>query len=190
MKSSDLLREKMRIDRSAISGAILMVLFAVLAGWRCLQTERLFFALLAFKNILWCVFLLKRKSAKLTASRGQSLLAYVSALLPLFYLSEVASVETWRSIAADSLAVLGFLLATLAVIELGSNVGVSPAARESRIRTGVYRYLKHPMYFGYMISEFGLVLLRPENIVLFTISCVLYVTRTKIENRVLMQSGF
>ena len=82
------------------------------------------------------------------------------------------------------LAILGFTISTLAIFDLGSSFGVSPANR-GLVTNGLYRYARHPMYTGYVIAEFGFVLLNPINLIIWVISVGFYFARTKIEERVL-----
>jgi len=69
----------------------------------------------------------------------------------------------------------------LALIELGRSFGVTPANR-GKISTGVYEFSNHPMYLGYAISEFGVLILNPLNILIYIISIRLYIFRSKKEN--------
>ena len=70
------------------------------------------------------------------------------------------------------------------ILKKSSSFGVSPANRGA-VRSGLYRYIRHPMYMGYVIAEFGFVLLNPTNLIIWVISVGLYFARTKIEDRAL-----
>ncbi len=78
-------------------------------------------------------------------------------------------------------------MVTFATLELGPSMGISPARREI-VKSGIYRYIKHPMYTGYIISESGLALLNPMNGLLLIASASLYFIRAKSENRILSES--
>ena len=80
---------------------------------------------------------------------------------------------------------VGFLIVTLATIELGQRLGVSPAKRGEVCSSGVYRYLNHPMYVGYALAELGVVLLNPQNAGFFAISISLYILRARAESCIL-----
>ena len=71
-----------------------------------------------------------------------------------------------------------------ATVELGAAIGISPANR-GFVRSGIYHYIKHPMYLGYVISELELVFLNPINLGILVISVVLYSLRAFMENKVL-----
>ncbi|MGK5083087.1 isoprenylcysteine carboxylmethyltransferase family protein [Bdellovibrionota bacterium FG-1] len=179
------LQSKLRNDLSGMGGALLMMAFAAIAGWRWSHSERLFYAFLFFRDLLWSVFLLARVPAIKQGTIRQAALAYISTALPLFYAVPRVPVPTWMIMIADFGAVVGFLLATLATIELGTRVGVSPGLRGQECREGVYRWVRHPMYTGYVIAELGWVLLLPENVVLFIVSVLCYWARSRAERCVL-----
>ncbi|MCB0369615.1 MAG: hypothetical protein KDD45_09270, partial [Bdellovibrionales bacterium] len=109
--------------------------------------------------------------------------AYLSSAMPLLYLGSTVASKT-LFLASDLLATVGFLIVVLATVELGTSIGISPANR-GVVRSGVYGYVKHPMYFGYVVSEIGLVILNPLNAALFALSLSLYIFRSKSENKVL-----
>jgi protein-S-isoprenylcysteine O-methyltransferase Ste14 len=179
------LRRKFGADLGSIAGAGLMATFACLAGWRWMHTGLLFFALLFFRDFLLSVFFLVRKPAIHRGSRKMAVMAYVSTAIPLCYVPPTGAIVLWRSATADLLAIGGFLLATLAAIELGSRLGISPAVRGEECRKGVYRWFQHPMYLGYVIAESGWTLISPLNGLFFAISVIFYWVRVVAENAVL-----
>ena len=173
---------------AGISGAIFMALFGGLSAWRWAATGSLFFALLVFRDFIMSYFFLKRKSALRMTSGMPVALSYLSTLLPLFYQSPAILVSEGGAIAANILFLSGFLLFTLATIELGSRVGISPALRDSVCRSGVYRIFRHPMYAGYMIAEAGWVIINPANSLLFVTCAGCYFFRMKAEDLCLKQA--
>lgn len=111
------------------------------------------------------------------------MLAYISSAMPLLYLGPVSASKA-LFLGADLLSIAGFLIVAFATLELGTSIGIAPANR-GFVQSGIYRYIKHPMYLGYVISEVGLVLLNPLNVALIAISSSLYAFRAKSENRIL-----
>ena len=106
--------------------------------------------------------------------------------MPLLYFDPSTEVKTLFAL-SSLLSILGFLLVTFATLELGSSMGISPARREL-VKSGIYRYIKHPMYTGYIISESGLALLNPFNGLLLLLSVSLYFVRAKSENHILKET--
>lgn len=184
IKEMDWLRLKLASDPAGIGGTIVMVVFAVIAGMRWSGTGNIFFGLLLFRDLIWAGFFLVRKKAQSEGSVRESALAYISTALPLFYLAPNSFLPAWVLVVTNLLSVFGFLLATLAVIELGMSAGVAPAVRGDKCRRGVYRWLRHPMYTGYMLAEFGWIVLNPFNAVIYGISALLYFSRIRAEDRI------
>ena len=170
-------------DYGKYFGSALMVGFGVVAFYRWQQTQLIFFLLLVLRDFAAGYFFLKRNPAKSKGPKLLTVLAYLSSAMPLLYLDSTVSSKT-LFLASDLLAIVGFLIVVLATVELGTSIGISPANR-GVVRSGIYRRIKHPMYTGYVISEFGLVLLNPLNAVLIVISTSLYFFRARFEEKAL-----
>jgi len=173
-----------RADTSGWIGSGIMFIFALIAGYRWHTTGLIFFGLLILRDLAASWFLITRKpSLEKTNSRMIEALAYISSAWPCIYQSNVSLLPMAAQI-SSILAILGFTISTLALFDLGEAFGVSPANR-GIVTTGLYRYIRHPMYTGYVIAECGFVLLNPFNVIIWIISIGLYFTRTKIEDRIL-----
>jgi len=161
-----------------------MAAFAAIAFARWHRSGSVFFLLLALRDALTSAFILRRPPPRLKDSARADVLAFASAAFPFLYLPGSGLGDGRIStLVANLLAMVGFLIATLAVIDLGRSFGVSPAVRSPRIETGLYRYVRHPMYCGYVVAETGWILLNPINTPLFAISAGLYWMRARLENR-------
>lgn len=173
-----------RADPTGWIGSVVMFSFAVFSFYRWQKSGLIFFLLLILRELSASYFLLTRNpSEKNNSNKWASMLAYVSSAWPFFYLSSTTDSPTAHLIDA-LLAIIGFLLSTWALFDLGKSFGVAPANR-GIIRTGVYSYFEHPMYLGYVISESGFVVLNPWNGILWVLSVLLYFLRSRIENKVL-----
>jgi protein-S-isoprenylcysteine O-methyltransferase Ste14 len=171
-------------DLTGFAGAIIMALFAATSLWRFIATQSLFFALLFFRDLLVSIFLCTRKPATSKGPVWTQGLAYFSSFLPLLYSApKGVDLPLKITLGANLLVIAGFLLVTLATIELGNRMGVSPALRGSTCRTGVYRWMKHPMYFGYVIAELSWVLIDPKNLTLYCTSTCAYLIRANLETK-------
>ena len=161
-----------------------MLIFAIVAGFRWHASGLIFFALLVVRDLAATWFLISRKpNIEKTDSKMSLILAYASSAWPFIYLNQYNSFPQ-AFLVSSILAILGFTISTLALFDLGSSFGVSPANR-GMVRTGLYRYIRHPMYSGYVISELGFVFLNPFNAIIWMISIGLYFFRTKLEDQVL-----
>jgi len=174
----------MKKDFGKYFGSAMMVGFGAIAFVRWHQTQLLFFLLLVLRDFAAGYFFLKRNVAYEKANRISSLIAYASSAMPLLYMGPVFGASKALVLGADLLSIAGFLMVAFATLELGTSIGIAPANR-GLVRSGIYRYIKHPMYLGYVISEAGLVLLNPLNGALLIISALLYIVRGLLEKRIL-----
>ncbi|WP_374000032.1 isoprenylcysteine carboxylmethyltransferase family protein [Bdellovibrio bacteriovorus] len=170
-------------DNGKYFGSAMMVGFGIVAFYRWQQTQLIFFLLLVLRDFAAGYFFFKRKPAHSKGPRTLTILAYASSAMPLLYFGSTVSSKA-LFLASDLLAIIGFLIVVLATIELGTSIGISPANR-GLVRSGIYRYIKHPMYLGYAISEMGLVILNPLNLSICVVSMILYFIRSKIEIKIL-----
>ena len=173
----------MKNDSGKYFGSLMMFCFGAIAFYRWHQTQLVFFLLLVLRDFVAAYFFLKRKQTQVKATQFQSVLAYLSSAMPLVYFSPSEDVKLFFLI-SNVLSIAGFLLVALATIELGQSIGISPANRDY-VRTGIYRYIKHPMYLGYVVSDVGMVFLNPLNAVLLLISSSLYFMRARYEQKAL-----
>ena len=173
-----------RVDPSGWIGSAIMLVFASVAGYRWHTSGLIFFGLLVVRDLAASWFLISRNPSKERAnSRWNEILAYISSAWPFMYVNPLHSLQH-AGLVSSVLVIAGFSISTLAVFDLGSSFGVSPANR-GIVRSGIYRYVRHPMYSGYAISEFGFIFLNPYNLFLWIPSVILYFVRTKREDQVL-----
>ena len=70
------------------------------------------------------------------------------------------------ALASDSLTIvisaLGLVIVVIGKLSLGRSFGLAPANR-GVISTGVYRFVRHPIYLGYLITHVGFVVANPAN---------------------------
>ena len=178
-------RNKLAFDPSGLMGSLVLFSFAVIALRRWQADRQVFFLLLAFRDFLLTFLFALRKAAVQKSSHLGSVIAYCSTGFPLLYFSAQTGLADWRTIASQLLSIAGFLIATLAAIELGTQIGVSPATRGSaRCSSGIYRWFRHPMYAGYVVAETGVLLANPINAPLFAISLAGYFYRIQFENQI------
>lgn len=171
-------------DSSGWIGSAIMFIFALIAAYRWHTSGLIFFALLVVRDLAASWFLISRKPSKeKNDSRLSEVLAYVSSAYPFIYLNSMHSLPQ-AGLVSSILAIIGFAISTLALFDLGGSFGVSPANR-GVVRTGLYRYVRHPMYSGYAISELGFVFLNPVNLIIYCISIGFYLLRAKLESKIL-----
>lgn len=168
-------------------GSAAMLSFTLIAVQRWDSTGSIFFLLLAADNLVKSFFFYTRSEATVRGGAIQSLVAYASAALPLFYMPATDDVGTLAATSAQLLMIGGFLLVALATIDLGPHLGLSPAKRGQAVQSGVYKSLRHPMYWGHIIAECGLLLANPVNTLTFLSSVLLYRLRMSWEDKFFKQ---
>ena len=109
--------------------------------------------------------------------------------MPLLYSVGIPSTLMAHT-ASEICSVIGFTLAALATVELGDRLSISPEKRGEFCRTGIYRFVRHPMYVGYFIAETGLVAAYPQNRYLYLVSMLMYLVRARLENRLQSNSAW
>jgi len=170
-------------------GGLIMLSFGIISFMRWRTSGELFFLLLFFRDFIAAVFLIKREDAIKIGNKKMATVAYISSALPLIYFSAPYGFETNSvKLAADLLAILGFLIVTWATIDLGTKMGISPAKRGTRCTKGLYRFLGHPMYIGYIVAHLGWVFINKWNILIYLTSIILFYLRAKFENKILTKS--
>lgn len=178
--------EAVKTDYKKYIGSLIMLGFAIVSITRWTQSGELFFLVLSFRDLIASYFLARRENAEIKSSKTMASIAYLSSGIPLLYFSAPLGLElrAYRLI-ADLLTIVGFLIVTLATIDLGTKLGVSPAKRGKKQTKGLYRLFSHPMYLGYAIAQLGWILINKSNIILYGISILLMIIRAKKENEIL-----
>ncbi|HAZ11547.1 MAG: hypothetical protein A2X86_22485 [Bdellovibrionales bacterium GWA2_49_15] len=174
-----------RTDPSGWIGSVVMLGFAGIAAWRWQNSGLLFYALTFLREIAAGWFLLtRRKNLAQQRFGAGAVFAYVSSALPLMYLSPSAGSSSNALLASNVVAIFGFAIATVALFELGAAFGVSPANRGA-VKSGVYSFVQHPMYVGYVLAELGLCIVNPWNVSILAASIILYALRSYLENAIM-----
>lgn len=162
-----------------------MASFGAIALKRWHESGALFLLLFGLRDWIAAYFFWVRKEASSEGHIGHAALAYISTSLPLFCSYPVQGSGVLASLLSNLLVIVGFLVVTLATIELADRIGVTPAKRGEICRSGIYRLFSHPMYLGYAIAELGAVVLNPKNVPIYLLAISLYWWRAKIENTIL-----
>ena len=94
------------------------------------------------------------------------------------------------ALASESLTVMvsavGLMIVVLGKLSLGRSFGLTPANR-GVVCTGVYRYVRHPIYLGYLVTHVGFVTAYPAiwNLALLLAADVALMLRAICEERTL-----
>jgi len=164
------------------------IAFALMFTGRFYVTHAFIFLLLAFRFWLMSYFISSRFPPERPAPMYQRGIAYASKSVPFFYRNPLPATAGALFLFGETLALIGVLLSTWGIIDLGRRFGISPAKRGEVCHSGVYRWIRHPMYAGYALVEVDCVFLNPANLVIFVISMASLVVRGYLENRVLQEA--
>jgi len=134
--------------------------------------------LVAAQAFLAGVLILAHRKPRAEAPLGVRLLAWGAVLFPL---ALQANTHPWW---AAGMSAAGLLLAIWAMASLGAAFGVAPADRGLVVR-GPYRWVRHPMYAGELLTWLAVVFASPtaRNFVIFAALMVVLTLRVRWEER-------
>ena len=138
----------MKAHSIPISGWISLAFWISLAGLRlheAWQNARLIPVLLAAQSGLIAWLLITRSQQAVETGWLQKIVAWASAFLPL------ALRLHHETLVGQGITSLGLLLVLWTMGTLGRSFGIAPANR-GIIMNGPYRFIRHPMYLGELIS--------------------------------------
>ncbi|WP_241025515.1 MULTISPECIES: methyltransferase [Burkholderia] len=101
-----------------------------------------------------------------------------------------ASTQLIPEWAGGSLLLCGIAFQLFAKLSLGRSFGLLPANR-GVVSVGAYRFVRHPIYAAYLLSEIGFVLTNysPRNAFMITSWMLLQIGRIYLEERVLSEDA-
>ena len=167
-------------------------LLAVLFGFMCWTFIRDFAATGNLSTILLLVsegavlaFILVRRSTQEVSLRPTDwLLAFFGTMLP--FLARPASGSIMPSAVCLTLMLLGLVVQISAKLVLRRSFGAVAANRGVKIG-GPYRFIRHPMYAGYLLTHIGFLLLNPSpwNLLVYGLCTASQVGRIMAEEKLL-----
>lgn len=168
---------------------------AVLALWivlilRVYFSENPFAPLLLLSETAVVLFLLiRRPTTNISLRLGDWLLAITATCAPLLIVpGEV--VHPLLVMPGLALVLFGNIVQAWAKLVLRRSFGIAPANRGVKI-SGPYRFVRHPMYAGYLASHIGLLVLlfSPVNLMIYVIGWCAQIMRLLAEERLLSEDG-
>ncbi len=134
-----------------IFGVLIFTVLTVLRIQQALNGSWIAILLASQSGIAVALYFRRTKPKEKTDKKTQAL-AWTSALLPLAF-SPRASTNPWSAL----LLVPGLLLTLWAMLALDRSFSIAPAKREIVTR-GPYKYMRHPMYGGEILSLMGVLI--------------------------------
>jgi protein-S-isoprenylcysteine O-methyltransferase Ste14 len=141
--------------------------------------------LLPSEGVVVFFVLIRRRPRELSRHPGEWLLAMAASCSPMLVDRGVGYALVPPLVAAAVL-VLGMLVQLHAKLSLGRSFGCVPAHRGLTLG-GPYRFVRHPMYAGYLVSHLAFLLMNPTlwNLGVYALCYALQVPRLLAEERLL-----
>ena len=164
-----------------------LAFWVTLGGLRLLdawQNVRVTPALLAAQSALVAWLIMTRSPQAVEASYLQKIVAWASVFFPL--LLRIHN-EIWFG---QVITGCGLVLVLWSEMTLGRSFGIAPADR-GIVQNGPYRFIRHPMYLGELISLSGALIGDPSiwNIILINILLLILLLRIRWEELVVSDYG-
>jgi protein-S-isoprenylcysteine O-methyltransferase Ste14 len=147
--------------------------------------------LLVASEALVVVLTVFRRSA---ATVDRSLRARLLTLFATFGAPIVKPVVHGTPLAPEAATVMtcavGLIIVILGKMSLGRSFGLTPANR-GIVSTGVYRFVRHPIYLGYLITHIGFILANPLvwNYAVLAAADLALILRARVEEETLMKDS-
>ncbi len=172
-----------------VERGIVVAMFAWLT-WRIVAaasaTHQLANLLMLPSEGLVVLFILIRRRTSTVSQRPQDwLFALLATVMPL--LVQPASVGSLVPVSfAATLLLMGMFVQIHAKLVLGRSLGCVPAHRGLKLN-GPYRFVRHPMYAGYLLSHVAFLLMNPSpwNIAVYAGCYAMQIPRLLAEERLL-----
>lgn len=88
-------------------------------------------------------------------------------------------------------AILGVVVLILAMLQLSKNLSPfpSPKTNSELVQSGLYKYVRHPIYTGILISSFSFALATASGfrILISILLYILFIAKSEYEEKLLMQ---
>lgn len=176
-----------RLDRAE---QVLIVLFWTTLVWRVWQSSNPFWPVVLFTETSVLLFVLLRRPTEAISMRfGDWLLAITATAAPMLIMPvPIPQVMVPLESVALGLVATGNVVQLAGKLFLRRSFGVAPANRGIKT-TGMYRFVRHPIYAGYLMIHLGLLMMMPSliNFLLYAVGWWAQILRLKAEEDLLSQ---
>lgn len=176
-----------RVEQVAIVLLWIALIYRMVAAVNNGTAPPWIYLLLVAETTVMFFTLIRRPTSNISVNWRDWLLASGATFLPLLIMPGAASVPPFLQIGIV-LIMAGNTFQILAKLFLRRSFGVAPANRG--IKTdGPYRWVRHPMYAGYLIIHIGSMILIPSlfNLAIYAASWGFQIFRLLAEERLLSQ---
>jgi protein-S-isoprenylcysteine O-methyltransferase Ste14 len=148
----------------------------------------------AFSLLLCWLFLIRRPSTHSRGIGGRLSDVIAVSAMAMSTLAVIVVAQTSRlgdraplvTATAEVLTTIGLVVMVVGLASLGRSFGIMPRAR-GLVQTGLYRWVRHPVYLGELLVLTGLLLLvaHPLTVSVYAVFVALQVYRLIVEERTL-----
>lgn len=142
--------------RLYVAGAVIFFAAAAFHNWRA-DPGRITLLLVAVIETITAGIIICSRPAKRRDWRPLSVAASCTAMFFFLGLDLAPAGHVIPEFAGVGLQFAGLLFQLYAKFSLGRSFGILPATRRL-VTSGAYRWLRHPIYFGYLVSHLGFLL--------------------------------
>ncbi len=146
------------LSRIVIGGLFLSLAARIAANW--LQTGRLTgFLLLASEGLVVVLMIVRRPTMDVDRSWMARSITAVSMIGPPL-VQPMTTAANAEDLATAALSAIGLSLVIASKLTLGRSFGLV-AANRGVVSSGPYRFLRHPIYLGYIVTHIGFLIANP-----------------------------
>ena len=181
------------VARSGVASALCNLLLAIVyaafvqshlaAGFRTGRWP-VILPMVALESLMLVLFLTRRRSLAVSTRPFDWVIGVTGSFLPLL-LRTTDRIGRFGAL-GEPLQMVGLVVAVLATTTLGRSLGLVAANRGIK-REGLYRFVRHPIYTGYVLADLGYIASFPSlrNLVVIVIAVTAFYVRAVVEERFL-----
>ncbi|MBI3466971.1 MAG: isoprenylcysteine carboxylmethyltransferase family protein [Planctomycetes bacterium] len=145
--------------------------------------------LLPSEGLVVFFMLIRRRASDVSRRSGEWLLAFSATATPLLVTTGIGRNLVPVPVGAGFL-LMGMIVQLHAKLTLGRSFGCVPAHRGVKIG-GPYRFVRHPMYGGYLLSHLAFLAMNPTlwNLAVYVLCYCLQIPRLLAEERLLSRDA-
>jgi protein-S-isoprenylcysteine O-methyltransferase Ste14 len=141
--------------------------------------------LLPSEGLVVLFMLIRRRPTDISQQPGEWLLALAATCAPMLVATGIGHTLV-PAVVGVAILMMGMVIQLHAKVTLGRSFGCVPAHRGLKL-AGPYRFVRHPMYAGYLLSHLAFLLMNPTlwNLGVYVLCYSLQVPRLWAEERLL-----
>ncbi len=142
--------------------------------------------LLPSEGLVIFFILIRRTTKDVSRHPADWMFALLASTAPLAVQPSHAASSLFPLAVAATVMLMGLFVQVHAKLVLGRSMGMVAANRGLKF-SGPYRFVRHPMYFGYLLGHLGFLTLNPTlwNFIVYTVCYSMQVPRLLAEERLL-----